>query len=45
MFNILEELLLLHAHEDKGTIPFYASTKIDVCLAGALLMELELLHR
>lgn len=45
MLNLLEELLLLNIHEEKGTIPFYTSTKIDVCLAGALLMELELLHR
>lgn len=45
MFNLLEELLLLSIHEEKGTIPFSAATKIDVCLAGALLMELELLHR
>ncbi|WP_434510566.1 GOLPH3/VPS74 family protein [Desulfitobacterium sp. AusDCA] len=45
MLNLLEELLLLCIHEEKGTISFNASTKIDVCLAGALLMELELLHR
>lgn len=45
MFNLLEELLLLNIHEEKGTIPFYASSKIDACLAGAFLMELELLHR
>lgn len=45
MFNLLEELLLFTVHEEKGTIPLAASMKIDFCLAGALLMELELLQR
>lgn len=42
MLDLLGELLVLAVHEDKGTLSFDVSSKIDYCLAGALLMELEL---
>ncbi|AHF05953.1 GOLPH3/VPS74 family protein [Desulfitobacterium metallireducens] len=45
MLDLSEELLLLAVHEEKGSIPFDASNKIDFCLAGALLIELELMNR
>lgn len=45
MLDLLEELLLLAVHEDKGTVPFEASNKINFCLSGALLIELELMNR
>lgn len=42
MLDLLEELLVLAVHEEKGTLSFDVSSKIDYCLAGALLIELEL---
>lgn len=45
MLDLLEELLLLAVDEEKGTIPLGVSGKIDFCLAGALLIELELRNR
>jgi hypothetical protein len=41
----MEELLLLALKEEKGTLTFTASSRIKYCLAGAILMELELLKR
>ncbi len=45
MLNLMEEILLLSLQEEKGTLYFTASTGIDSCLTGALLMELELMKR
>lgn len=45
MVDLLEELLLLAVHEEKGTLSFAVTSKIDFCLSGALLIELELRNR
>lgn len=45
MLNLMEEILLLSLKEEKGTLYFTASTGIDFCLSGAILMELELMKR
>jgi hypothetical protein len=45
MIDLLEELLLLAVDEEKGTVPFGVTSKIDFCLSGALLIELELRNR
>lgn len=45
MLNLMEEILLLSLKEEKGSLYFTASTGIDLCLTGALLMELELMKR
>lgn len=45
MLSLMEELLLLAVNEEKGTILLTASSRIDYCLIGALLMELELQKR
>lgn len=45
MLSLMEELLLLALKEEKGTFTFTASSRINYCLAGAILMELELLKR
>lgn len=45
MLTLMEEVLLLSLNEDKGNFSFTASMVVDHCLAGAILMELELLKR
>lgn len=45
MLDLLEALLLLAVHEEKGILSFSVSSRIDLCLSGALLMELELAKR
>lgn len=45
MLSLMEEILLLSLKEEKGTLYFTASTGINSCITGALLMELELLKR
>lgn len=45
MLSLMEEILLLSLKEEKGTFSMTASSGIDSCLTGAILMELELLKR
>lgn len=45
MLTLMEEVLLLALNEDKGNFSFTASSVVDSCLTGALLMELEFLKR
>ncbi|AGA68106.1 Golgi phosphoprotein 3 (GPP34) [Desulfitobacterium dichloroeliminans LMG P-21439] len=45
MLSLMEEVLLLSLNEDKGNFSFTASTVMNYCLAGAILMELELHKR
>ncbi|MGI1659434.1 MAG: GOLPH3/VPS74 family protein [Desulfitobacterium sp.] len=45
MLSLMEEILLLSLNEDKGNFSFTASTVINYCLSGAILMELELHQR
>lgn len=45
MLTLMEEVLLLCLNEEKGHFSFTASTVVDFCLTGAILMELEFLKR
>ncbi|AFL99102.1 Golgi phosphoprotein 3-like protein (GPP34) [Desulfitobacterium dehalogenans ATCC 51507] len=45
MLTLMEEVLLISLNEEKGNFSFTASTCIDYCLTGAILMELEHLKR
>ncbi|EHL08834.1 hypothetical protein HMPREF0322_00477 [Desulfitobacterium hafniense DP7] len=45
MLTLMEEVLLISLNEEKGNFSFTASTFIDYCLSGAILMELEHLQR
>ncbi|SHN49604.1 GOLPH3/VPS74 family protein [Desulfitobacterium chlororespirans] len=45
MLTLMEEVLLISLNEEKGNFSFTASTFIDYCLTGAILMELEHLKR
>ncbi|MEM5816540.1 MAG: GPP34 family phosphoprotein [Desulfitobacterium hafniense] len=45
MLTLMEEVLLISLNEEKGNFSFTASTFIDYCLTGAILMELEHLQR
>lgn len=45
MLTLMEEVLLISLNEEKGNFSFTASTYIDYCLTGAILMELEHLQR
>lgn len=45
MLTLMEEILLVSLNEDKGNFSFTASTCIDYCLTGAILIELERLKR
>jgi hypothetical protein len=45
MLSLMEEILLLALKEEKGSLSMTASSQINYCLAGAILMELELHQR